>query len=282
MKLLSFERQKKAGYGAVKGDGVVDLGQRLSGRYPTLRSLIAGDALAEARAIVDSSAADFGLDSIAFMPVIPDAGKIFGIGLNYAGHVAEIGAVTPSKPSVFLRTNDSLVGHGQPLLKAPESNMFDWEVELCVIIGKPGRRIAAKDALSHVAGYTVMNEGSMRDWLKHTPLLSPGKNFYHSGALGPWMVTADELLSPAGLRISTKLNGRIVQDSTTSDLVFDVPALIEYLSIFTPLSPGDMIATGTPAGVGAGMKPPLFLRPGDVLEQEIQGIGVLRNHVIEG
>jgi 2-keto-4-pentenoate hydratase/2-oxohepta-3-ene-1,7-dioic acid hydratase in catechol pathway len=279
MKLLSFEQGGRAGYGAVKGDGIVDLGKRL--KHPTLRALLAAGALDEARKTVDQASADLPLKGITYLSPIPEPGKILAIGLNYAAHAAEGGSPVPPKPIVFTRFPDSLVGHEQSILRPRESEAFDWEVELVVVMGKTARRVAAKDALAHVAGYTVMNEGCLRDWQRHSPVIIPGKNFYRSGAIGPWIVTADEIPNPSGLRLTTKLNGKTMQDSTTADLIFDVGQLIEYISAFTPLGPGDMIATGTPQGVGVSRKPPVFLKVGDKLEQEIEKIGVLRCSVID-
>ena len=280
MKLLSFEHRGRASYGVAKGGGVVDVGRRVGATYPTLRSLIAANALDEARRIADGAAPDHALDEITFLPVITDPEKILAVGLNYARHANEVGSAIPEKPAVFLRTRDSLTGHLQPILKPRESDMFDFEVELCIVIGKAGRRIAAKDAHAHIAGYTIMNEGSLRDWQKHSNILIPGKNFYHSGAVGPWMVEAADVGDPENLRLTSRIDGEIMQDSRTSDFFFGIPAMIEYISTWAPLAPGDLIATGTPEGVGAGRKPPRWLKPGETLEMEIENIGVLRNPVV--
>jgi 2-keto-4-pentenoate hydratase/2-oxohepta-3-ene-1,7-dioic acid hydratase in catechol pathway len=282
MKLLSFKHRGHESYGVVKGDGIVDLGSRLGDKSPTLRALLANNGLAAARRLAKSEAPDHRLAKISFLPVITDPAKILAIGLNYADHAAEAGIKAPSKPVVFARWPDSHVGHGQSLVRPKESKQFDYEVELCVVIGKRARRVAAKDALKHVAGYTIYHDGSIRDWQFHGSQFIPGKNFPKSGAVGPWLVTGDELPDPSHLKLTTKINGQLLQNGTTADLIFPVPELIAYCSGFTTLEPGDLIATGTPAGVGFVRKPPVFMKPGDVVEMEVEGIGVLRNGVIEG
>ena len=219
---------------------------------------------------------------MSFLPVIPDPSKILAIGLNYADHAAEAGLKPPPKPVVFVRFPDSQVGHEQSLVKPKDSEHYDYEVELCLVIGRRARRVAAKDALRYVAGYTIYNDGSVRDWQMHTSQFTPGKNFPKSGAVGPWMVTSDELKDPSHLRLTTKLNGRLLQDSTTAQLIFPVEEIVAYCSGFTTLEPGDLIPTGTPHGVGFARKPPIFMKKGDLVEMEIEGIGTLRNKVSEG
>jgi len=281
MELLSFEYQGHASYGAMKDGKVVDLGRLLGPKFPSLRHLLAADAVSEAGRALETATPDLTLNQISFLPVIADPAKIICIGINYAAHAAEGGHQRPTRPPVFTRWADSLVGHERPIIRPAVSTMYDWEVELCVVIARRAWQVAAKDALSHVAGYTIVNEGSVRDWQRHSPQFIPGKNFYRSGAIGPWMVTSDEISNPSGLRLTTKLNGEVMQDSNTSDLIFDVPYLIEYLSTFTPLEPGDLISTGTPSGVGFPRKPPIFMKPGDIMELEIERIGILRNKVSE-
>lgn len=281
MKFLSFEHGGRESYGVPQGDEVVDIGAMLGARYPTLRALIAGAAIDEAKAALARAGAGIALRDIIFLPPIPEPGKILAIGLNYAAHAAEGGSQTTQKPIVFSRFADSIVGHGQPILKPRESDNYDWEAELGVIIGKPARRVPEEAAYDHVAGYTVINEGSVRDWQRHTNQIIPGKNFYHSGASGPWMITADEIPDPSDLRVTLDLNGVRMQDGRTSSFIFNIPKLIAYISTFTPLGPGDMIATGTPAGVGVSRKPPVFMKAGDVVEVSVERIGTLRNVVAE-
>ncbi len=282
MRLMSFEHKGRASYGAVKEDGVVDLGARIGASYQTLRRLLAKDGLAEAKRILAKETADHRLAEVTFLPVITDPGKILAIGLNYADHAAEAKAKVPDKPIVFTRFSDSHVGHEQPLVKPRESDKYDYEVELCIVIGKPARRVAAKDALTYVAGYTIYHDGSVRDWQFHSSQFIAGKNFPGSGAVGPWLVTVDELPDASALGLTTKINGQLLQNGNTRDMIFPVAELVSYCSQFTQLGPGDMISSGTPDGVGFARKPPLYMKPGDLVEMEIERIGRLRNRVVEG
>jgi 2-keto-4-pentenoate hydratase/2-oxohepta-3-ene-1,7-dioic acid hydratase in catechol pathway len=280
MKLLSFAVAGRDSWGAVAADGgVVDLGRRFGARFPTLRHAIAAGALTELAAAAAGAQADFGLADIEFRLPLPDPDRVFCIGRNYKGHVAEAGLKLPEHPSLFLRLADSLVPHGGALVRPRVSGDMDYEGELAFVIGKPGRHIARADALEHIFGYTILNDGSVRDYqFKHS--LSVGKNFARTGSVGPWLVTSDEIPDPTRLHLSTRLNGVEVQHSGTDDLIFDIPTIIGYLSTFTPLRPGDVVATGTPDGVGFARTPPLWLKPGDVIEVEISSIGVLRNTVV--
>jgi 2-keto-4-pentenoate hydratase/2-oxohepta-3-ene-1,7-dioic acid hydratase in catechol pathway len=280
MKLVSFVSAGRLGYGVVVEDGVVDLGRRFGERWPTLRALLAAGALPEADRAVRESRPDFPIDGIEFVPVIPDPDKIICIGLNYRGHVAETGRAVTEKPALFARFAASQVGHMQPLVKPGLSNEFDYEGELAVVIGKTGRHIPAGRALEHVAGYACYNEGSVRDWQRHTSQFLAGKTFAGTGGFGPWLVTADEIPDPSRLRLETRLNGQTVQRTTTDLMITPVPELIAYISTIMPLLPGDVIATGTPGGVGVKRSPQLFMRPGDIAEVEISGVGVLCNPVI--
>jgi 2-keto-4-pentenoate hydratase/2-oxohepta-3-ene-1,7-dioic acid hydratase in catechol pathway len=280
MKFASFVTDGRASYGVVRDGGVVDLGRRLGDRWPTLKSLLAAGALAEIQRLADTTGPDLPLEEIEFAPVIPDPDKIVCIGLNYRDHVAETGRPLTEKPALFARFAGSQVGHLRPLVKPRVSDEFDYEGELAVIIGKSGRHIAADRALEHVAGYSCYNEGSIRDWQRHTSQFLAGKSFAQSGGFGPWMVTADEIPDPSSLTLQTRLNGQVVQHTTTDRMITPVPELIAYISTILPLLPGDVIVSGTPGGVGARRTPPLFMRPGDVAEVEISGIGILRNPVI--
>lgn len=280
MKLVSFNKAGRAGYGVMKDDGVVDLGARLGDRWPTLRSLLAADGLSEAGRIARDVAADFSLKGLELAPVIPDPDKIICVGLNYRDHVAETGRAVTEKPALFARFAGSQIGHLQPLVKPKVSDQFDYEGELAVVIGKTGRRIGVESALEHVAGYACYNEGSVRDWQRHTSQFLSGKTFAGTGGFGPWLVTADEIPDPSKLTLETRLNGVVVQHTTTDLMITPVPELIAYISTILPLLPGDVIVSGTPGGVGMKRTPPLFMRPGDVAEVEISGVGVLRNPVV--
>lgn len=274
MRLVSFLRDGRAACGVVVGGGVADLTARLG--VPSLRALFAAGRLAEAAA---QRGADLPLDGLRFAPAIPDPDKIICVGLNYRDHVAETGRTVTDKPALFARFAGSQVGHGQAMIRPRVSTEFDYEGELAVVIGTGGRHIAASDALRHVAGYACYNEGSIRDWQRHTSQFLAGKTFCGTGAFGPWLVTADEIPDPSRLTLETRVNGLVVQHTTTDLMITPVPQLIEYISTVLPLLPGDVIVSGTPGGVGAKRNPPLWLKPGDVTEVEISGIGVLRNPV---
>lgn len=282
MKFLSFLRAGRASFGAVSGGGVVDLGARHP-EYADMRAAIRADALAALGREASAAGADFGLDAIAWLPTIPNPEKIICIGVNYAERNAEYkdGSDLPKYPSVFMRSRDSLVGHGQPILDPPESDQLDYEGEIAIVIGRAGRRIPESDAHLHIAGLTAMNEGSVRDYLRHSKFnVTQGKNFEHSGAMGPYLVTPDELDPMSDLTVMTRVNGEQRQHDTTANLMFPFRYLIHYLSTFYRLQPGDIIATGTPNGAGARFDPPKYLTQGDVVEVEVPGIGVLRNTVV--
>jgi 2-keto-4-pentenoate hydratase/2-oxohepta-3-ene-1,7-dioic acid hydratase in catechol pathway len=278
MKLASFTHAGRAGYGPVVDGGVVDATRHFGASCPTLRSALAAGMLPRLHDLA-ALPADHALADIAFAIPVPEPSKIICIGRNYRGHLSEAGMKLPEKPSVFIRTLESFVSHDGAMVRPVASSDYDYEGELCVVIGTSGRHIARADALSHVAGYTCMNEACLRDFqFNHS--LTVGKNFYHSGSIGPWLVTSDEIPDPTKLMLRTRLNGVEVQHSGTDDLIFDIPEIIRYLSVLLPLNPGDIIATGTPEGVGFARIPPLWLKPGDEVEVEISGIGVLRNRVV--
>ena len=280
MKLVTYtsagHESRRQSWGVLSGDAIVDMG----GHYPTLRAALAAGALGEIAALAKQAKPTIALSEVTLLPPIPDAEKLFCAGKNYRGHVAEGGAPLPEKPSLYLRLNNSVVGHGANIVRAKRSSEFDFEGELAVIIGTGGRHIPQAEALSHIAGYSIINEACFRDiQFKHS--LTAGKNFLASGGFGPWMVTADEVGDPTQLMLHTRLNGEEVQHTRTDDLIFDIPYLISYISGFTALAPGDVIATGTPEGVGFARKPPLWMKAGDVVEVEISKIGLLRNTVID-
>ena len=289
MKLISYQRDGKNSYGAVVNNRIVDVGGNLGGQYPTLRAVLEKNALAEigrymegARGAEKSSKQniDDDLNEITVLPVIPNPDKIICVGLNYAAHRAETGRDETQHPVLFTRFANTLVGHNQPIIKPKASEQVDYEAELVVIIGKRARHVPTAEALSYVAGYACFNDVSIRDWQHHTSQCTPGKNFRATGSLGPGMVTADEIPDPTGLTLMTRLNGQELQNGTTDQMIFTVPDLISYISTFTELVPGDIIATGTPSGVGVARQPPVFMKPGDTVEVEISGIGILRNPIV--
>lgn len=279
MKIASYKTEAGASYGIVTEGGIVDAGKRLP-RYLSLRALLSGGALPELKKF-EHEKTDYALSSVQLLPTIPNPDKIFCVGVNYASHLAESGHPTPPHPMIFTRFANSQVGAGQPMIRPLESERFDYEGEMAVIIGKGGRRISNEDALSHIAGYACYNDGSIRDWQRHTSQFTPGKNFAGTGAFGPWMVTTDEMPDISVQTIATRLNGVEVQNAPISDLVFNVQTLIAYCSTFSELVPGDVIVTGTTGGVGAYRNPPLWMKGGDVVEVEVSGIGILRNPVVD-
>lgn len=276
MKLSSFTAEGRTTYGLVIGGGIVDLGCRLP--YPTLRDFLASGKMAEAGSFA-SEAVDFSFDTVTHDPVIPNPDKIICVGLNYRDHIKETGREETPNPVLFSRFSGSQVGHGQPLTKPLESDEFDFEGELAVVIGKKCRRVPIMEALGMVAGYACYNDGSVRDWQRHTHQFLPGKNFAGTGSFGPWMVTTDEIPDPSQLHLLTRLNGEVMQDATTDLLIASIPHLVSYCSTILPLLPGDVIVSGTPGGVGSRRDPPVFMKDGDVCEVEISGIGTLCNPV---
>jgi 5-carboxymethyl-2-hydroxymuconate isomerase len=281
MRFLSFVKDGKPSFGAVIDSNVVDLGAAHP-ELPDLRAALRENRLAGLGDEAVSTEPTCGLQDIEFLPTIPNPEKIICIGVNYANRNEEYkdGSEPPKYPSVFMRTRESLVGHGQSIMDPPESDQLDYEGEIVIVIGKEGRRIPEAEAHQHVAGLTIMNEGSIRDYLRHAKFnVTQGKNFARSGSLGPWMVAADELDPMSELRVTTRVNGEQRQDDTTDSLMFPFRYLVSYLSTFYHLKPGDIIATGTPNGAGARFDPPKYLKEGDVVEVEVPGIGVLRNTV---
>ena len=279
MRLASFMRDGVSSYGCVVEDAVVDLGLHFGLRAPDLKALISVGLLREAEVYAATADERLPLADLRLLPVIPNPGKIVCVGLNYHDHVAETGRVITSHPTLFLRTLESQVGHGGDLLLPTESSQLDYEGEIAIVIGKAGRRIDLEDAMEHIAGYACYNDGSVRDWQAAATQWTAGKNFPSTGAFGPWLVTADEIPVGTGLTLITRLNGQEVQRSCTSLMIHSIPALLRHVSTFTTLEPGDVIVTGTPGGVGFKRVPPLFLKPGDVVEVEVERVGTLRNGV---
>ena len=280
MKLSTFKMGGAPTWGLVDGETIKDVGAVLGSRYPTVKSVIVADACAEA-ATAAAKAKAYPLADITWLPVIPDPDKILCIGLNYETHRKETGRSEVENPTVFTRFANSQTGHLSPIIRPRVSHDLDFEGELAVVIGKPGRYIARSDAWDHVAGYACYNDGSVRDFQRHTHQFTPGKNFPGTGAFGPWMMTTDEFSFRGSQRLQTRVNGQVVQEATFDQMIFDVPRMIEYCSTFTRLEPGDVIATGTPGGVGAKRTPPLWLKPGDTVEVEIDDLGILRNGVAD-
>lgn len=281
MRLLSFEKDATPSFGIAVDDGVIDAGKRLAGEFSSLRDVLGAGALNLLRGM-EGLDPDHSLDSIAFEPVIADAAaKILCVGVNYVPHIREMGRELPAYPVIFVRFLDSLVGHERPIVRPQASEQLDFEGELAVVIGRRARHVARERALEYVAGYGCFNDGSVRDYQRHALQWTPGKNFHASGAFGPWLVTADELPDPAALELTTRLNGQVVQSERVAELCFSIPDLIAYCSTWAELAPGDVIATGTPGGVGAGRTPPLWMKAGDRVEVEISGIGTLANPIVD-
>ena len=279
MKLMSFVAGGKAAFGVVAGDGVVTMNGRLKSGAATLREALAAGALDEMRDAANNAKPDRKLADIRFLPAIPNPEKILCAGINYRSHAAEVGRELPKQPSMFIRFTDTLVGHEGEMIRPNLSDNFDFEGEFTLVIGKGGRHIPATRALEHVAGYTCFVDGSVRDYQKFS--VTSGKNFPGTGPLGPWIVTADEIPNPTSLTLTTRLNGQQMQRSGTDQMIYSVPQIISFCSEFTALHPGDVIATGTPEGVGHGRKPPLWMKAGDVLEVEITSFGTLRTHIVD-
>lgn len=293
MKLLSFRNAGRASYGAlVEGDAqardaharVVDLGAKFGARFPTLRDVLAAGALGELAAALEGAAPELALERIQLEIPIPNPEKIICVGVNYANRNEEYkdGSERPKYPSLFYRAPRSFAAHGEAIWRPRESEQLDYEGEIALVIGKAGRRIGRDKALSHVAGFTCLNEGTLRDWLRHGKFnVTQGKNFDRSGAIGPWMVTADAIGPLDQLRLKTRVNGEVRQKDSVESMIFPFDYLIQYISTFTTLQPGDIIATGTPTGAGARFDPPKWLKPGDRVEVEVPGIGTLANTVID-
>lgn len=281
MKLVSYISRSSAAasYGALVGNRIIDLATPAA---PTLRQALATEGIAGLKCRLAAASQEGGVieSEVELLPPIPDPGKILCIGLNYHLHAKELNMAVPSQPSVFTRFPNSLVGQDQAVLRPVESEQLDYEAELAVVIGRAGRRIPVERAMEYVAGYSCLAENSIRDWQRHSNQAIPGKNFYKSGAFGPWLVTPDEAGMIEEMTVIGRLNGKEVQRDTGDQMIFSVPYLIAYLSTFTELAPGDVISTGTPAGVGLSRNPQMWLKSGDVFEVEITGLGVLRNPVI--
>ena len=288
MRILSFEssdgERSETHLGVARDDGIVDITLRASD-LRSLRAVLREDALSRLAEVSAGASADYGVDDVRYLPPVPDPEKIICIGVNYVTRNAEYrdDSDLPQFPSVFMRTRESLVGHGRHIVRPPESIQLDYEGEIAIVIGKPGRRITEYSAHEHVAGLTVLNEGSVRDWMRHGKFnVTQGKNFERTGSVGPFLTTSDEVDHAYDkLRVTTRVNDDLRQDDTTDNLLFSFRYLISYLSTFMPLNPGDIISTGTPNGAGARFDPPRFLVPGDRVEVDVPGVGTLRNEIVD-
>lgn len=281
MRWLSFLREGRGTFGYVTSDGagVVDAGAR--GSHTDLKAAIAADALTT---LVNDcgDTADLPLEDVDYLPTVPNPDKILCVGLNYKAHQEETGRGGEGFPTIFVRFANAQVGHGGLMLRPKESRTLDYEGEIALVIGKAGRRIAKADALSHVAGFSIYNDGSVREYQRQTSQFTPGKNFQATGGFGPWMMTPDEVGDVSAMELTTRLNGQVMQNATADLLVFDFGDIIEYCSTFCELVPGDVIVTGTPGGVGAARKPPVFMDEGDEIEVEVKPIGSLRQTIAVG
>jgi 2-keto-4-pentenoate hydratase/2-oxohepta-3-ene-1,7-dioic acid hydratase in catechol pathway len=279
MKFASFTSAGRAAWGVVEGDMVADISAGAG--MATLRQALCLADPAAAIVAALAAAPRIPLSSVTLAPVLPDPDKIICVGLNYENHRKETGRDEVVHPTIFTRFANSQIGHGAPMIRPRVSTHFDYEGELALVIGAPGRNIAKDKAYAHVAGYACYNDGSVRDWQRHTIQFTPGKNFVGTGAFGPYLVTPDEVGPLPSLRLMTRLNGVTVQETVLGDMIFDIPTIIAYCSTFTQLEIGDVIVTGTPGGVGAKRTPPLWMKHGDVVEVEIDRVGLLSNPVVD-
>mgnify|MGYP001093127529 FL=1 len=284
MKLLSFEIASKASFGVIVQDGVMELAGRLGSEVHSVQSLFESQRLGMVQELIEHSEPDHSLDAIEFLPPVPSPQKIFCVGVNYTNRNEEYKdeSTLPKHPSIFMRTPGSFVGHRGSIARPPESNQLDYEGEIAIVIGIGGRRISERDAARHIVSLTCINEGTIRDWTRHGKFnVTQGKNFDRTGSIGPWIVTGDEFSSFENLSVTTRVNGEIRQNDTTANLLFPFSYLISYISTFSELVPGDVIATGTPTGAGVRFDPPRYLEPDDLLEVEVSGVGTLVNRVVD-
>jgi 2-keto-4-pentenoate hydratase/2-oxohepta-3-ene-1,7-dioic acid hydratase in catechol pathway len=285
VKLARIHAESGTAWAAISDEGAIDVTAKVGAHYGAIHQLLKRRALSELADFVTGKSPDLPFETVSYAPFLPDPEKIICVGVNYHNRNEEYrdGSEAPKYPSLFLRTPTSFTGHGSPLVRPRESDQLDYEGEIVIVVGKGGRRIPRDDALSHIAGLTLMNEGTIRDWVRHAKFnVTQGKNFDSTGSIGPWMVTADEFDSFEDLVIQTRVNGELRQDDSTANMIFGFARLIEYISSFTTLKPGDLISTGTPTGAGARFDPPRYLKPGDVVEISSPRIGTLRNGVVDG
>ena len=277
MRISSFRIDGRPSYGISENGPIHEASAAFRQRFPDVRSVLAADALSELAA--DEGSNDFDTDDVVFLPPVPNPDKIICVGVNYRPHAEEMGRDLPEHPLLFVRFPGSITGHDCPIIRPNASTHYDFEGELAIVIGRTGRHLDRDSGPGAIAGYSCFMDGSVRDWQRHTSQFIPGKNFESSGAMGPALVTADEITNPAALSLQTRVNDVVMQTGSLNELIFDLPALLEYCSTFTELLPGDIIATGTPGGVGAARTPPLWLQPGDRVSVAIDGVGRLDNVV---
>ncbi|WP_064710064.1 fumarylacetoacetate hydrolase family protein [Rhizobium bangladeshense] len=283
-RFLSFSRNGRHGYGLAVDGGVVDLSVRHGATWPTLREVIEADRLVQLAHEAKTLKPDLALDDIRFEIPIPSPEKIICVGVNFPDRNEEYkdGQAAPSNPSLFIRFPRSFTGHNQPLIRPPESAQLDYEGEVVIVIGKGGRRIAEADAFSHIAALSLCNEGTIRDWVRHAKFnVTQGKNFDLTGAIGPWLIPFTDAAQLEDIKLETRVNGEVRQNDRTSRMIFSFRKIINYISTFTTLVPGDVIVTGTPTGAGARFDPPIWLKPGDVVEVEADGLGILKNTIAD-
>ncbi|WP_342242397.1 fumarylacetoacetate hydrolase family protein [Ensifer sp. OTU672] len=283
-RFVTFSAGNRRGYGLVSGNGLIDLSTRYGSTFPTLREVIEAGALTRLADEAAGLPADISLDDIRYEIPVPAPEKIICVGVNFPDRNEEYkdGQVAPSNPSLFIRFPRSFTGHGQPLIRPPESAQLDYEGEIVIVIGKGGRRIPEATALDHVASLSLSNEGTIRDWVRHAKFnVTQGKNFDRTGSIGPWLVPFTDEAQLADIKLETRVNGEVRQQDRTSRMIFSFRKIINYVSTFTTLVPGDVIVTGTPTGAGARFDPPIWLKPGDIVEVEAQGIGTLINPVAD-
>jgi len=279
MSFITFKAENRTSYGVLREDGVFDLGRRIGGILPDLKSLLAAQGLGILGNLPKAVTTDYAMGEFTYSPVIPNPAKILCVGLNYDEHRRETGRAETKHPAIFARFADTLVGHNSSILVPANSSALDYEGELAVVIGKAAFRVPEEGAMNFVGGYSVFNDGSVRDWQHHTHQFIPGKNFPNTGGFGPALITPEEAGSLPDKRIETQVNGVTMQSAKLGDMIFAIPRIISYISGFTRLSPGDVIATGTPGGVGVKRDPPVFLRAGDRVEVTVEGIGRLINSI---
>ncbi len=283
-RFVSFSARGKAGYGVVSGNGIIDLSKRHGSTWPTLREVIEAGALARLADEAAGLTPDLSLDEIRYEIPVPAPEKIICVGVNFPDRNEEYkdGQAAPSNPSLFIRFPRSFTGHNQPLIRPPESPQLDYEGEIVIVIGKGGRRISEASALDHIAALSLCNEGTIRDWVRHAKFnVTQGKNFDRTGSIGPWLVPFTNEAQLADIKLETRVNGEVRQQDRTSRMIFSFRKIINYVSTFTTLVPGDVIVTGTPTGAGARFDPPIWLKPGDIVEVEAEGIGTLINPIAD-
>ena len=279
MAFITFQAADRVSYGILRQDGVFDLGARIGAVLPDLKSLLTAEGLGLVQSVPKADTTDYAFGQFAYLPVLPNPSKILCVGLNYEEHRVETGRAATEHPAIFTRFADTLTGHETSIVLPPNSTALDYEGELAVVIGRSGFRVKEEEAMGLVSGFAIFNDATLRDWQRHTPQFTPGKNFFRTGAFGPSLLTPEEAGALEHKRIETRLNGTVMQEAKLGDMIFSIPRIIAYLTAFTRLSPGDVIATGTPGGVGFKREPQVFMKHGDRVEVTIEGLGTLMNSI---